>query len=156
MRGWGRAAFWTVFLGSVGACLFVGFGCAAEGVGKPAAIQATGIAAVTTGAVATIASGGLAIVVGFVTGLMRLILATSTTTAPPGAPAAVVHSMGLLSWVGLGALVWCAFKLLWPRYRKQFLAALGSLLTLRLPTAAKSAAKAAGMLHTRPGESKSC
>lgn len=62
-------------------------GCASEGVGKGAAVQATGIAATTTAAVATVASGGWAVVVGFFAGIVRLLFAQSTGTAPPGGEA---------------------------------------------------------------------
>lgn len=84
---------------AVAACLFVAFGCANEGVSKSAAVQASGIAAVTTGAIATVATGGWAILVGFVSGLMRLLMADSTTTAAPGATAERVTALGVPLWL---------------------------------------------------------
>lgn len=81
--------------------------------------------------------------------LRTAVLESAVTGKPVVFPVQPSTGWPWWKWAALGLGAWFAFKLAWPRYRQQILTMLGALFTLRLPTAAKSLAKAAGMVHTR-------
>ena len=104
-----RALFWGLVLGCLAVALW---GCAAEGVSKTEASQATGLAAFLTWLTAPI-TGGWSILVGFAAGLVRLFFASSTTTAAPGATERP-PAMGVPLWlIFLAVLVFVKRNRVW-------------------------------------------
>jgi hypothetical protein len=95
-------------------CLLIGVtlvllcsGCASEGVSKGAAVQSVGIGTVVAAGAATAVTFGWAAVLGFLTGLGRLLFAQSTTTDPPGGgDSSSVFPWKLVIWGAIILLVW--------------------------------------------------
>jgi hypothetical protein len=96
---------WVLCMLLCGTIVILCAGCASEGVGKGAAAQSSGIAAVVAGGAATVTTAGWAIVLGFLAGLARLMFADSTSTAPPGAAPSFSFPWGTVALIVLGVLV---------------------------------------------------